>query len=247
MKQRTIRHFALAFAICRAAICDFGNKAAWAANVKRASSPASSFCWPSGQRQRTKGSAISRIRVRIRIRIQNPNYNSILRSANVDALNQSVQNLIEHSKTHWHVRQPALLRWSGPKMQAGRRMEGGGGESWVGAQSAVEHEFQAQIAAVRDVECELVRCLPRFIPQFVFVTQLCSPCLPRPSSTPRRRVCCRAMDDKDNLLSCLSPRVRLDWQLRLQHASTTSANILVSFTVYFLPTSAFLPIAGLSP
>lgn len=29
-------------------------------------------------------------------------------------------------------------------------------------------------------------------------------------------VCCRAMDDKDNLLSCLSPRVQLDWQFRLQ-------------------------------
>lgn len=96
----------------------------------------------------------------------------------------------------------------------------------------VQHEFQAQIAAVRDVECQLVecqlvvRCLPRFIPQFVFVTQSC-PSPPSPLLSAR----CRAMDDKDNLLSCLSPRVQLDWQLRLQHART-SANILVSFTGY---------------
>lgn len=56
-------------------------------------------------------------------KIQNPNYNSIRPIRLTHRLAQtrrteSVENLIEHSKTHWHVRQPALLRWSGPKMQA---------------------------------------------------------------------------------------------------------------------------------
>lgn len=46
-----------------------------------------------------------------------------------------------------------------------------------------------------------------------------------------RWVCCRAMDDKDNLLSCLSPRVQLDWQFRLQRTPG-----LAQISLFRLPT-----------
>lgn len=41
----------------------------------------------------------------------------------------------------------------------------------------------------------------------------------------------RAMDDKDNLLSCLSPRVQLDWQFRLQRTPG-----LAQISLFRLPT-----------
>lgn len=62
---------------------------------------------------------------------------------------------------------------------------------------------------------------------------LASPPLPSPNSSLAllRWVCCRAMDDKDNLLSCLSPRVQLDWQFRLQRTPG-----LAQISLFRLPT-----------
>lgn len=88
------------------------------------------------------------------------------------------------------------------------------------------------------------RCLPRFIPQFVFVTQPCSPLLwvpPLPyllSSTPLVSVL--QGNGRQGQLVIVPVSTSPAWlAVQVTAHTRTSTNILVSFTDYFFPTFAW--------
>jgi len=79
------------------------------------------------------------------------------------AQTEPVENLIEHSKTHWHVRQ----RDAAPGGVAGPVEGLGSKQQQRNGRCRVQSRCQTRIAAVSR---EWERCRAEFIPQFVFVT-----------------------------------------------------------------------------